>query len=74
MEMKMNPNHGRVIQQLGWIRDKLVEIEQKLDHIIYRVAEEDPRSLKYRGWLDGINGSDWSNDDREETHDENQTD
>ena len=72
--MKTNPNHGTLVQQLSWIRDKLVEIEQKLDHIIYRMAEEDPRSPKYRRWLDGINGSDWSEGDREETDDEGRGD
>ena len=72
--MKTNLNHGRVLQQLGWIRDKLVEIEQKLDHIIYRMEEEDPRSPKYRKWTNGINGSGWGDSDRDENDNADQDD
>ena len=72
MDMKTNPNHGMLVQQLGWIRDKLVEIEQKLDHIIYRMAEEDPRSPQYDRWPNGING--WNSEEREENGNEDRDD
>jgi len=68
MSMKTKPNHRTLVQQLGWIRDKLVEIEQKLDHIIYRMAEEDPRSPKYGRWLNEFNG--WDSERQLETDDE----
>ena len=72
--MKTNPNHGTLVQQLSWIRDKLVEIEQKLDHIIYRMAEEDPRSPKYRRWTNGMDGSGWRDGDRVEDNNEDRGD
>lgn len=51
-------------QQHRWLAEQLRSIDRKLNHIIYRLTEEDPRSYRYRRRREG------SGDDNP-NHDEN---
>ena len=63
LEKDKEQDEGR--QRHRWLAERFRSIDRKLNHIIYRLTEEDPRSYRYRRRREG------SGDDDPNHHEDN---
>lgn len=52
-------------ESTSWLEARLAEIDQKLDHIIYRLSEEDARTYRHKD--SGIELAERDSDDPQDT-------
>ncbi len=63
--MKEKLQEKRTVESISWLEAKLAEMDQKLDHIIYRLSEDDART--YRRKNSGIEVAECDCDDTQHT-------